>query len=153
MVSRDDLKALIDQLPESRLEAVGMMLHHHLNPPPELAHPEIGRMRMRGQEFRKMVVQRFHETRKSRTISSGGGSGSLGVHEGTPYGRNGFSYWDEKAMIHQTLQAFDGQDIEIMERLEISPDRTKLYCVLEISSGSQMVHYENEFPVVLHRSE
>lgn len=31
------------------------------------------------------------------------------MHEGTPFGRHSFVYWDDKALVHQTLQSFDGQ--------------------------------------------
>ena len=34
-----------------------------------------------------------------------------------------------------------------MERLSISPDRTKLSCVLELSSGGRTVNYTQEFPI------
>lgn len=34
-----------------------------------------------------------------------------------------------------------------MERLSISPDRTKLSCVLELSSGGRTVNHAEEFPV------
>ena len=33
MAFRNELKALIDQVPESRLESVRMMLEQHINPP------------------------------------------------------------------------------------------------------------------------
>ena len=33
MATRDELKALIDQLQESRLELVRVMLEHHVHPP------------------------------------------------------------------------------------------------------------------------
>lgn len=49
--------------------------------------------------------------------------------------------------MHQTLQSFDGQELEITERLSISPDRTKLSCVLELSSGGRTVNYTEEFPI------
>jgi hypothetical protein len=75
----------------------------------------IGTSRPSGKE------QRFRETRKPGTIGAMGGGGSMGMHEGTPFGRQGFSYWDEKALVHQTVQSFDGQELEIMERLSISP--------------------------------
>jgi hypothetical protein len=71
----------------------------------------------------------------------------MGMHEGTPFGRQGFSYWDEKALVHQTLQSFDGQELEITERLSLSPDRTKLSCFLELSSCGRTVNYTEEFPI------
>lgn len=145
MATRDDLKALIDQLPDSRLEGVRNILEHNVHPPPP--RPEIEQMQRRSQDYKRRVEQRFRETRKSGTIGGMGGGGSMGIHEGTPFGRQHFSYWDEKALVHQTLQSFDGQELEIMERLSISPERTKLSCVLELSSGGRTVNYTEEFPI------
>jgi hypothetical protein len=94
-----------------------------------------------------LVEQRFRETRKPGTIGGMVGGGCMGTHEGTPFGRQSFSYWDEKALVHQTLQSFDGQELEIMERLSISHDRKKLSFVLELSSGGRTVNYTEEFPI------
>ncbi len=146
MASRDELKALIDQVPEPRLELVRMMLEHHVHPPPHI--PDVERMQKRSQGYRSVVEQRFRETRELGTVGGMGGGGFSGMHEGTPFGRHGFHYWDDKALVHQTLQFYDGQEIEVMERLSFSPpDRKKLACVLEISSGGRTVRYEEEFPV------
>jgi hypothetical protein len=145
MASREELKALIDQLPESRLEPVRNMLEHHVHPPPP--RPEIERMQQRSRDYKNRVEQRFRETRKPGTIGGMTGGGSMGMREGVPYGRQGFSYWDDKALVHQTLQSFDGFELEIMERLSISPDRRKLSCVLELSSGGHTVSHTEEFPL------
>ena len=144
MPTRDELKAIIDQLPEALLAHAGAMLENLLNPRPP--HPEIERMQQRSRNYKRLVEQRFRETRKPGTIGGMGGSGSAGMHEGTPFGRQGFHYWDEKALVHQSLQSFDGQEIEVMERLSFSPDRTMLVCALEISGGGHTVKYQEEFP-------
>jgi hypothetical protein len=135
MATRDELKLLIDQLPAGRLEPVMQMLSHHVNP--RIPDPKIMRVQREGQDYKKLVMKRFHETRKPGTISTGSGSGFSGMHEGTPFGRHSFSYWDEKALIHQTLQSFDGQSIELMNRLSFSEDRTRLSFSLEVSSGGK----------------
>jgi hypothetical protein len=144
MPTRDEVKATIDQLPEALLVHAGAMLENLLNPPPR--HPEMERMRQRARNYRSLVEQRFRETRKPGTIGGMSGGGSAGMHEGTPFGRQGFHYWDEKALVHQSLQSFDGQEIEVMERLSFSADRTMLICALEISSGRHTVKYQEEFP-------
>jgi hypothetical protein len=69
------------------------------------------------------------------------------VHQGTSFGRHPHHYWDEKALVQQTLQSFDGQEIELMERFSVSEDRTKLSCILELSSGGHTVRHEDEFPI------
>jgi hypothetical protein len=145
MVSREELKSLVDQLPEDRLEMVRTMLDHNVNPPK--LDPRVEEMRDRSQSYRNRVQAQFRETRKPGTIGSMGGGGFAVMHEGTPYGRHGFSYWDEKALVQQALQSFDGHEIEIMERFAISDDRTKLSCLLELSSGGHTVRHEEEFPI------
>ena len=102
-----------------------MMLEHHIHPSPP--NPEIERMHQRSREYSSIVRRRFLETAKPGTIGTMGGTGHIGTHEGVPFGRQGFQYWDEKALVHQSLQSFDGQEIEVMERLSFSPDRTKLF--------------------------
>ena len=145
MTSRDDLKALIDQLPEPQVERVQRMLEYHIHPPP--ARPEIERMRQRSRAYKDLVEQRFRETRKPGTIGAMTGGGHFGKHGGVSFGRQGFHYWDDKALVHQSLQNFDGQEIELMERLSFSPDRTKLRYSLEIASGGRTVNYTEEFPI------
>ncbi len=151
MATPEELKALIDHLPEPRLEAVRKMLEHNIHPSPP--RPEIEQMQRRSLKYKERVEQRFRETRKSGTIGRMGGGGNMGIHEGVPYGRHGFSYGDEKALVHQTLQLFDSQELEIMERLSISPDGTRLLCVLELSSGGHKVNYTVEFPITKQKEQ
>jgi hypothetical protein len=84
MASRDDLKALIDQLLEPRLKCFGRCSNTTSTPPPP--RPEIEHMQRRSREYKNLVEQRFRETRKPGTI------GGMGTHEGTPFGRQSFSY-------------------------------------------------------------
>jgi hypothetical protein len=121
------------------------MLKHHIHPPPP--HPEIERMQQRSRAYKDHVEQRFRETRKPGTIVGMGGGAHSGEHEGVSFGRQEFHYWDEKALVHQSLQNFDGQEIELMERVSFSSDRTKLQCFLEIASGGRTVNYTEEFPI------
>jgi hypothetical protein len=144
MATRDELKALIDRLPEARFEIVRNMLQHHVHPPQP--RPEIEQMQRRSQEYKERVEQRFRETGKPGTIGGMAGGGRMGMHHGAAFGQQGFSYWDEKALVHQTLQSFDGHELEMMERLSLSPDRTKLSCVFELSSGGRTVNFTEEFP-------
>ena len=151
MATREELKTLIDQLPELRLELVRNMLQRYIHPPQP--RPEIEQMQRRSLEYKERVEQRFRDTRRSGTIGGMGGGGSVGMYEGTPFGRHEFSYWDEKALVNQTLQLFEGQELEIMERFSISPDRTKLYCALELSSGGRTVNYTDEFPITKAKAQ
>ena len=151
MSTRDELKALIDQLPDDKLSHVHQMLEFHLNPPKPL--PEIEQVQRSGKEYKRKVLNKFRESQRPGTLGTGGGTGFASMHEGVPFGRHGFHYWDEKALVNQSLQSFDGQEIEIMERLSFSPDRTMLVCAFEISSGGHTVHYQDGFPISKERRE
>jgi len=146
MQIRDELKTLIDKLPESSLEGIRSFLNFHINPPPPPP-PEVERMRQRGQAYRREVERRFRETLKPATIGSFVSGGSWDAHEGIPFGRNSFNYWEDKALVQQSLQSFDEQDVEIMERYALSEDGTKLVCTIELSSGGHTVRHEDEFPI------
>ena len=97
------------------------------------------------------VLRRFRETRKPGTLGTGGGTGFFAEHEGVFFGRQSLQYWDDKALVYQSLQNFDHQEIEVMERLSFSLDRTTLLCALEISSGGHTVRHEDGFPVSQER--
>jgi hypothetical protein len=145
MPTREELKELIDRLPERSLEMVRMVVEHHIHPPEP--RPAVEQMRERSKEYREKVMRRFSETRKPGTGGGATGSGFLGEHKGIPFGRQGFHYWDDKALVYQSLQHFDGQEIEIMQRLSFSTDRTALICSLEIASGGQTLRHEDAFPI------
>lgn len=143
MATRDELKSLLDQLPESRLKTVRTMLNHQINPPPP--NPDTERMKQRHLNYRSLIQQRLRETGKSEPLMGGGGWS--GMHEDPPSGRQEVHYWDDKTLVYQSLNHFDGQEIEIMERLSLSPDRATLICALELSSGGKTVRHEDAFPL------
>jgi len=147
MPTRDELKVLIDQLPDDKLIAVHRMLELNLNRNPPQLVPEMEQMQQRSKEYRQRVLQKFRENRKPGTLGTAGGTGYASTHDGVSFGRQGFHYWDNKALVHQSLQSFDGQEIEIMERLSFSADRTVLVCALEISSGGYTVQHQDGFPI------
>lgn len=146
MLSRAELKALIDQLPDDRLVNVEMMLRHQLNPPE--MRPEVQTMMRRSEEYKDRVLQRFEQTGRPRTCGGGVGSsaGHISGHEGMAYGSHAVDYWDGRAFIHQTMHYYDGHELEIMHRLSISESQ-RLRCELELSSGGKTVQHSDEFPV------
>ena len=107
--------------------------------------PEMERMQRQSQEYKRLVEQRFRETQKPGTIGGMDGGGIIGMHEGVGFGKQGFHYWDGKALVK--LHLFDGHELEIMERLSISEDRTKLSCVIELSTAGRTVRHTEDFTV------
>jgi hypothetical protein len=68
MAIRDELHFLVDQLPEDQLQNARPFLAGLLRP--RTPSPEIEQPRQLTQQYKKMVEQRFRETRKPRTISA-----------------------------------------------------------------------------------
>ena len=148
MDGRDDLHSLLDRLPEEMLQPIRLYLDSLLRP--RMPRPEIERSRDRSREFRKLVERRFQETRKSGTISAMVGGGGLFPRDEETYGRNAFHYWDDKALVHQTLQFFAGQELEIMERISRTDDGATLIYDQELSSGGRTIRNKAEFLSLIH---
>ncbi|MGA9978148.1 MAG: hypothetical protein WBQ08_05900 [Candidatus Sulfotelmatobacter sp.] len=144
MSIRDEVRALFDELPEDKLQTVRAYLNGLLRPHPLRA--ENLRSRDQAQKFQMLVEQRFNETRKPGTISFMLGGGSLFPKDGESCGRHSFHYWDDKALVHQTLQFFAGQELEIMERFSRSDDGGTLVYEQEMHSGGRTLRNKIEFP-------
>jgi hypothetical protein len=145
MATREELKALIDQLPESRIASVKKLLEHSVNP--RRPDPEMERMHQRSQEYRRLVEERFRQTQKPGTLGAMSVGGVSFMHEGVGYADQSFDYWDGKARVIQTLNQFDGCAIEVMQRLSISEDRKNLSYAIELSSGGRTVNHTEVFPI------
>jgi hypothetical protein len=144
MAIRDELHSLVDQLPEDQLRNARPFLAGL--PRPRASSPEIERARQLTQEYKTMVERRFRETRKPGTISTLIGGGNVFPREGKAYGNHAFHYWDDKALVHQTLRVFEGQELEAMERISLSDDHTMLIYEQELSSGGLTKKHEERFP-------
>jgi hypothetical protein len=59
MATREELKALIDQLPEAKLDLVGLSLESILHPP--APNPRIEQFRQRSDEFQKRLPERLKQ--------------------------------------------------------------------------------------------
>jgi hypothetical protein len=90
-----------------------------------------------------MVERQFREARKPGTISTLIGGGNVFPGEGKSYGNHSFHYWDEKALVNQTLRVFEGQELQ---RILLSNDRTMLVYEQELSSGGLTKRHEERFP-------
>jgi hypothetical protein len=147
MTIRAEVQSLLDELPEDKLHTVRAFLDGLLRPHPIRA--EHLQLRDQAQKFRTLVEQRFQETRKPGTITALAGGGSLFPKNGETCGRNSFHYWDDKALVHQTLQFFAGQELEIMERFSRSDDGGKLVYEQETHSGGRTLRNRIEFPFIV----
>jgi hypothetical protein len=144
MAIRDELHSLLDELPEDKLQAARPFLAGLLRP--RTPTPEAERAQQLTQQYKKMVEQRFRETRKPGTISTLFGGGSVFPREGKEYSNHAFHYWDDNALVHQLLRVFEGQELEIMERISRSEDGASLVYEQELSSGGLTKRHEERFP-------
>jgi hypothetical protein len=147
MTIRAEVQSLLDELPEDKLHTVRAFLDGLLRP--HLLDAENLQVRNQAQKFRMLVEQRFRETHKPGTISAMTTGGSLFPKNGESYGRNSFHYWDDKALVHQTLQFFAGQELEIMERFSRSDNGGKLVYEQETHSGGRTLRNRIEFPFIV----
>jgi len=161
MPARDELKALIDQIPEEQLDRTAKFLQRCLTPlpppPPPPLHPwirpaphELGVITRRGEAYKKEVMRRFEESGKTAVISNTVLSFQFaGSHEQVRHVTQSFQHWDEDALVNQELHYFDGREIEIMVRFSVSEDKS-LCCAIEVSSGGKTVRHSDEFPMRLN---
>ncbi len=119
---RDELKALLDQVPESCLDSVEGALRHFI--------------------MQSVAVERLHIPEDMRKSSSGWS----GYENGFRFGGQSFRHFEKGALLIRTLQFFGSNEIELNERLSLSSDYTKLVVSIAISSGGHTAQYAGEFP-------
>jgi hypothetical protein len=150
MATRAELKALIDQLPEAKLDLVGSSLESILHPP---AHnPRIEQFRQRSEEFQKQLPERLKQLQAggdpsvARGFGMVGGTGGLGSGRRQAHGQYSYSWQEERARVTHRLILHAGHDIDIVERLEITVDERFLLYEQELNSGGRVVKRKEEFP-------
>lgn len=126
---RDALKALLDEVPESCLDTVEGTVRHLIK--------------------QNLSEEHFHIRPKESGISSNGWSG---YENDCRFGGQSFRNFDKGTLEIRTLQFLGSHEIEVHERLSLSPDRTKLTFSLSITSGGHTVQHEDEFPAIAEKS-
>lgn len=131
MISRDELKSLVDQLPESSLDYIESAMRHYIT--------------------RKVAEQRFHVSNEMEETGWGGGWGG-NMPNGVRIAGQSFREFDNDTLVEWTLQFFDARELELTERLSLSSDRKKLLCSFTLSCGGRTVRHEDEFPAIVAQS-
>jgi hypothetical protein len=151
MATREELKALIDQLPEEKLNLAGLSLEGILHPP--VPNPRIEQFRQRSEEFQKQLPERLKQLQAggdpsvARGFAMVGGTGGLGTKRRQAYGQYSYSWQEERAHVTHKLILHAGHEIDIVERLEITVDERFLLYEQELHSGGRVVKRKEEFPV------
>jgi hypothetical protein len=98
MATREELKALIDQLPDAKLDLVGLSLENILHPP--APDPRSQQFRQRSEEFQKQLPERLKQLQAGsdpgvvRGFGMVGGAGGFGSGRRQAYGIYSYS-WQE----------------------------------------------------------
>ena len=140
MPTREELKSLIDQMPEAKFELVRVNLESILNPPrPD---PRMEKMQRLSEEFRAQLPERLEQLQAGNSPEIP--RGFYGFGTGT-----GFSYsWQEnRTHVTHKSQLYGGHVIDIVDRLEVSEDKATLIYEQEIYAGGRSVRRREVFPV------
>jgi hypothetical protein len=129
MVSRSNLKSLIDQLPESSLEHVETFLRFCVS-------QHAGEQRLGVTEEETPPVGR-----------SSWSNVSAGVHVSA----QSFHRVQGRELLVQTLYNVEGQEVEVVEAIAIPLNGSKLSFQVTISSAAITVKHANEFPAQYER--
>jgi hypothetical protein len=150
MATREELKALIDQLPEEKLDLAGLSLKSILHPP--VPNPRVERFKQRSEDFQKQLPERLKQLQAGgdpsvvRGFGMVGGTVGLGSERRQAHGQYSYSWQEERAHVTHRLILHAGQEIDIVERLEIAANERFLLYEQELYSGGRVVKRREEFP-------
>lgn len=153
MASRDDLKTLIDQMPEEQLDLARMSLESILHPP--ALNPMVEKMMRRSEELRSQLPERLKQLQAGnppgsiRGFLGGGGFGS-GSLPRKGNGEHALSWQEGRAHIRHRLVLHEDHEMDFVERLELAEDEKTLIYEQEIYAGGRSVRRREEFPVMSH---
>ena len=148
-VTRDQLSALIEQMPEDKLDMIRMNLESILDPPQP--NPRIEQIMRRSEEFQKQLPERLKQLQAGckpemvRGFSMGGGFGSMPGGRGD--GEHKYSWQEDRAIVTHRMVLYDGYEIDIVDRLKLTEDEKTLVYEQEIYVGDCAVKRREEFPL------
>lgn len=154
MDNRARLHAMLDDLDDDEIIAAEAYLCSIVDRrhQPETRETELAHLKERRTEFEKIAEGHWREavqrTQQDRGIvSSFGGGGSFGFDfRGRPSGKVSFSYGEGTNCVEETLRFVAGQEVEIVNRVGLSPDGANLVYKQAVKSGGRTATWEESFP-------
>jgi hypothetical protein len=140
MHTREQLKALIDTIPDDRVESVYRIIDLNLRNPSR-ARMEVEAMRAFRAKNRARFIERMGGT--SRLIGS---DGSGGITDGLGSGHFTNHFRDGRSLVTQTLHFLEGREIEEVVTLTLAENGAAIDCSIEVSSGARKVLHRESFP-------
>jgi hypothetical protein len=120
MPSREDVRTLVDSLPEGALEAAVRALSQ-LQVWPPAPPPGVEEWRKRSREWMEERRTQVMQRQRPSTISGFGGGG--GYNPDTGAASYGFSHWDGDTFITETLRRHKGHEFTVIERVRVDGQR------------------------------
>ena len=150
MLTRDDLKALIDELPPEKLDLARLNLESILHPP--ALDPKIERMMRRSEEMQNQLPERLKQLQagcKPETILGFYGGGGFGSGPGLRGGQGemAYSWWENITYVTHRMMLHAGREMDIVERFQLTEDERKLIYKSEIHAEGRVVKRTEEFSV------
>lgn len=150
MASRDELKTLIDQMPEEKLDWVRMNLESILHPPDP--NPMVEKVMRRSREFATQLPERLKQLQAGNTparpggFSGGGGFGwGPAPHKGN--GEHAYSWQEGRAHVQHRFLLHEDHEMDFVERLQLTEDEKTLVYEQEIDAEGRSIRRKEEFPV------
>ena len=116
MPTREELRTLVDSLPEGAIDSAHRVLSQLQvwppTPPPGVEEMR-QRMRQRMDERRREVMQR----QRPGMIGGFGGSGNYDPDRGSA--SSSFSHWDDDTFVTETLRRHKGHEFTVIERVRV----------------------------------
>jgi len=141
MANRDELKALIDQMPDERLELVGLNLESILHPPTR--NPQMEKMIRRTEEFHQQLPERLKILQAGNSPETPHGFYGFGSGSGGSY-----SWQENRAHVTHKMHLYEGHEIDFVDRVELSDDGKTLIYEQEVYAEGRSVTRREEFPVM-----
>ena len=141
MPTREELRHLIDSLPDEAIPAAHMALAHFQTWPPPIP-PEV---EARAEAMERRIQERTERLRAEHPHSGGVGSGSIGfsTEPGSHVrGRHSFSYNDGEDDVHESNIVHDGSEFTLIERIRLDHAGRTVSFILELTGpdGSTARH-------------
>jgi hypothetical protein len=151
MASRDELKTLIDQMPEEKLDLVRMNLESILHPP--APNPLVEKIMRRSEEFQKQLPERLKQLQAGnppdsiRGFHGGGGFGS-GPPPMKGNGDCSYSWQEGRVVVRHRFVLHENHEMDFVERLQLTEDEKTVVYEQEIYAEGRSVKRREEFPVI-----
>ena len=151
MATREELKALIDQIPDGQLDSVNANLNYILHPP--APNPRVEQFKQRSEEFRKQLPERLKQLQAGNNPNGisgfigGGGAGAIGIERQAAYGRYSHSWQEDTTHVTHWMILHAGHEMDIIERLKISDDGKFLCYQQELHSCGHEIKRQEKFPL------